>query len=929
MKHIWISLLLFCAAALYASVSVRTAELSVDNGKLVLKNKIGGDWKSAPLTMSLYDGKAKKFIKLPSPEISENNGKITVVYKMPDLTWNLTFSARERVILGESVFVNKGNEELFIEQIFSLAPDWKNKKLNLWDGFGSSRPVTNGPVSREGIKGAVLKHVASSAIAFAATAVFSDKNAISIGHVTFDPVSYTAVEYIPSVNKYSYSQRFVISPRQTVPLRHVIAASESAYGAAERIIQQHYDSFPEVWAVVGGQDNPYAWGNCAHYRNWWSTPRPEESRRLYYTHEWAYAPYFRAGDMVIKDELMKYTPDNPIEDKNRAKFGGVSTNYKHNTAEEYRKIRKENYLKHGKRYGWMFYNSCSGTWCERQLAEKHYPDSLTKDKKTVTLIKGWSTGHDWEVRVFPMGTSWAKVFEEDMKFLTEELDLPGFALDCGGGGAYYRGPAVKKPLAGRAWDNEGVFIDQSVAVNHVVDYIHSLRPAPNQLTVHNNGSLKGDICMLERPFLNVAAHRSMLPLYRWFIGPRPGNVHGHGFLFKEMMPDWRNRTTPEFIDLIQRLSDYQIMNQFKWGLNQTFVTFYGNPQQVYIIPESLELIRAGWQSSTPVAFSKDLYVPYCSRYGKGANTFFFFGNTSKKDSAGTLSIDNIDLTADGKPRFVFLKKLRNKSETVNNIADNFTKVDTVLPSRVPVLYETVCGFENAPAAFSAVANGDKKLEKMTFSVKVDKAFSTSAVFRKIRFFHLAAVDVDGKTVSFKDNGNEYKVENVDLKANSVLTIRYKSDFFNITQDEILSFPFVDANKKLSFRIHVPKSDEEAMKLSKRFDEYFAFCYKYKVLPEGGTPPVSRNDSSLNRKDAISLQIVPDKANTIEKLANGAILIRAKNTKTLEEMIRQFAFVMDIKFPHIFKFYGSMGIYGDQLAHFGMNGKYIPERRYFE
>ena len=102
-----------------------------------------------------------------------------------------------------------------------------------------------------------------------------------------------------------------------------------------------------------------------------------------------------------------------------------------------------------------------------------------------------------------------------------------------------------------------------------------------------------------------------------------------------------------------------------------------------------------------------------------------------------------------------------------------------------------------------------------------------------------------------------------------------------------------------------------------------------MLPEGGTPPVSRNASSLNRKDAISLQIVPDKANTIEKLSNGAILIRAENSKMLEEMIRQFAFVMDIKFQHIFKFYGSMGIYGDQLAQFGMNGKYIPERRYFE
>ena len=929
MKRIFIALLLFCTAALYASIATRTAELSVNGKTLILKNKLAGDWKSAPLSMALFDGKAKKFINLPPPVISEKDGKISIAYSMPELTWDLVFSIRNRVILGESTFVNKSKNELFLEQIFSLTPDWKNKDLMFWDGFGTSREIGKEKISREGIKGAVLKHVASSAIAFAASAVYSEKDALSIGHVTFDPVSYTAVEYIPAKKKYSYSQRFVISAGEKLPLRHVIAVSESAYGAPERIIQQHYDSFPEVWAVVGGQDNPYAWGNCAHYRNWWSTPRPEESRRLYYTHEWAYAPYFRAGDMVIKDELMKYTPDNPVQDKNRSNFGGVVTNYKRNTAEEYRKIRKENYLKHGKRYGWMFYNSCSGTWCERQLAEKYYPDSLTKDKKTVTLIKGWSTGHDWEVRVFPMGTSWAKAFEEDMKFLAEELDLPGFALDCGGGGAYYRGPAVKKQLPGRAWDDEGVFIDQSVAVNHVVDYIHSLRPAPNQLTVHNNGSLKGDICMLERPFLNVAAHRSMMPLYRWFIGPRPGNVHGHGFLFKEMMPDWRNRTKPEFIDLIQRLSDYQIMNQFKWGLNQTFVTFYGNPQQVYIIPESLELIRAGWQSSTPVEIDKDFYIPYRSRYGKGANTFFFFGNTSKNDSKGTLKIDNIDLTADGKSRFIFLKKLRNKSETINNLVKNFTCIDAVMPSRVPVLYETVCGLASAPKKLTAIATGDKKLEKMSFSVKVDKDFTSDISIRKIRFFHLAEIAIDGKKLSFKDNGNEYAAEKVNFKSGSILTIRYKSDFFNITQDEIVNFPYVNADKKMAFRLHVPKNDNAAMAMTQRFNEYFDFCYKYKVLPKGIHPPVSRNEISLKRKDVISLQIVPDKDNSIEKLANGGILIRAKDAKTLEEMVKQFAFVMDIRFPHIFKFYGSMGIYGDQLAQFGMNGKYIPERRYFE
>ena len=175
--------------------------------------------------------------------------------------------------------------------------------------------------------------------------------------------------------------------------------------------------------------------------------------------------------------------------------------------------------------------------------------------------------------------------------------------------------------------------------------------------------------------------------------------------------------------------------------------------------------------------------------------------------------------------------------------------------------------------------------------------------------------------------SDYQIE--ELQNEVYLVGRNKTTNKHIMATMLKVNQAIRENKKISFRLHVPKGDEEALKLSKRFDEYFAFCYKYKVLPEGGVAPVSRNASSLNRKDAISLQIVPDKDNTIEKLANGAIMIRAKNAKMLEEMLRQFAFVMDIKFPHIFKFYGSMGIYGEQLAQFGMNGKYIPERKYFE
>ena len=60
MKIRSLALIFLATFCLHASISVRTAELSVNGKNLILKNKISGDWKSAPLSIALFDGKAKK-----------------------------------------------------------------------------------------------------------------------------------------------------------------------------------------------------------------------------------------------------------------------------------------------------------------------------------------------------------------------------------------------------------------------------------------------------------------------------------------------------------------------------------------------------------------------------------------------------------------------------------------------------------------------------------------------------------------------------------------------------------------------------------------------------------------------------------------------------------------------------------------------------
>ena len=185
MKKLLIVFLLSGLSILHGAVLVRTAALKSDGKRLILENRLPGDWTKAPMSLSLFDGKANKFIPLPVPEIAEKAGEITLTYRLPDLLWEITFSARNRVILGESTFVNRGKEEKFLEQFITLEPDFRTADLQLWNGFGKSRKADR-PLSRKGIKGSVLSHIAACNTAFAASAVFSGKSAVSLGHVTFE-----------------------------------------------------------------------------------------------------------------------------------------------------------------------------------------------------------------------------------------------------------------------------------------------------------------------------------------------------------------------------------------------------------------------------------------------------------------------------------------------------------------------------------------------------------------------------------------------------------------------------------------------------------------------------------------------------------------------------------------------------------------------
>lgn len=912
-KRIFIAILLMSGIV---STAVESKYALLDRN---LDFRIKGSNDNARLEFTLKDNKGG--VLLPVPAITDSREKLQISYVTDFLIWDTAVTSVGEMFSAESELTNKGKTELWLEP--GLAFQFDRNFPVFWDGYGKTNEVKEKALSRIGLKGAVMKHVAASTFPFPANAVIDKDKAFYLGTVPYDPVSYTAASYSPSAKRLESSQRIVISPGQTVKIRQTIGYVFTPYGLPEGIVQAYYDSFPEAYAISGGQDNKYVWGTHGHYLNWWEKPDRELSRRFHITIEWTYCPYRRSGDMLCRPEFYDYKPRNHWRVQNG--LGGIKMSHAKLSRAELLNMIKDNYLKYGRTYGWMYYNTVSGTWCEEQLAKECYPDSINSDTDggvPACYHSTWSTHHDSELRVFPYYTSFAEDFEKSMVKLVKELNLPGFSLDCAYGGAYYRGPAVNKPIPGRTWDDKGKFIDQGVAVNHEVDFIRNINCTPGrELTVFFNGNCKGDYVMTEASFVDAGQYKSWFPLLRWVIGPRPGTTHKHGFCIKQVKPDWKTLSKEEFTDLITRLSDYMILNQFQHGLANDQLSMFGNPQMIYIQPESFELMRALWQVEIPLKTQFSGRVRYISRYGKGTNTYFFFGNSSSHDVTGRISADNSRLTHEG-DTILFVRKMRDQASTVNLCDGKFTTWETVVPSRVPMIFESVAALK-APAGKILVVS-KKSLDKVVFTLRSEMSFRSKVEFRPIRNFTLSKVTLDGKAIAFDKLATR---DTVNFSKGSVLKAEYRSDIFHLTRGQLDSFAFSNAQKVVNFKI---QATPKAKAAAERFNEFFRFCASApapKSVSMKGDIPLTLTASPKADKDTVAVILGSNYG--IRMNAYGGLIVEAPDTEKLDGLMTELFYVLDQRYPAKIGFRARMGITQEMINFFKLQNTALPLRKYFE
>ena len=896
------------------------------DGSFTVKNLATDESFNTHGHFSLFDGKKKAFITLPAPQLNDS----AISYKTADFEWNISIKPQGKLMLIDTVLKNISNRELLLEPGIKLHFGGVQDIKKCWTGFGYTNSFGSKKIVRKGIKGKVEKHTSASTRPFPAVAVFGKKSALFAGGVPFDPISYTACfinKAKADKSSLGYSVRTAILPKTENKTRFTLGVVRNDFGDKEAVVQAYYDSLPQLWAPVVGQDSPYIWGAHAMYLSWWATPKYELSRRLYIVNEWTYCPYKRSGDIAAKKELWNYKPKNQYHKKST--IAGKRFSFNNITHEKYLDLRREQFRKYAKEFGLMFFNSVSGTWCEVQLARQKYPDAIVHDKSVPYYLTFWSTHHDHEVRTFPMGTSFAKVLKQDMLNMAKDLELPGFAFDCSYSGAYYRGPAVKKNLPGRSWDEKGVFIDQGVAINNLVDFTHNIIKTKNpadKMVVFANGYLKADYMMVEASYMDIGKFKQWMPLLRYQIGPRPGAVHKHGYNLKNVISNWREKSPADFKKFMPKLADFTIFSQFKYGLTATYLSCYGTPQVLYTMPEVIEMMRAGWQAEIPLSLNCTGNMIEQARYGRAENTYFFLGNPYNYDINMNVAVSNEFL---GDRDYLFVRKMRRSATTDNVVDKGKTTLKVKLKSRVPFLYESVCGIDNLNTESNFSISSLKDIDRQNYTVKMTggKPFNTSVTLRKIKNFTLDQLKLDGKTIQFSDKNGVYLSSKFSLKPDSKLTFSYKSNIFEINTKTLLSFGFVDKIKNVSFNIAIPENaTKQETQAAENMVKYFKFCAQKKVV-NPNSPAVKI--SKLNNVPATGnwLLIKGSGKGASVSLKDGRIL-EIKSVAP-EQTLKLVQYVMDKKFEYIFPFKNVMGLYTKQLKHFKMLGKFLPYRKYFE
>jgi hypothetical protein len=707
------------------------------------------------------------------------------------------------------------------------------------------------------------------------TCVWNAQATVAVGLEPSQLVSYLRHEYQPSANGATLAAvtRLVVDPGKTETVRFVTLAAPGAWGKYEAF-EAYYDSFPS-WFVADPRVDPRISLGGAQYVTWPAGPwSPEIARRLFAGWDWCYAPFRRTGDIVGRAELWDYQPARP-PDRTRSL-----------PRDQYLKWRADRLADGVNRCDvmMMFYIPAQ-IWCEETLARQRYADSLTTDPKVKTYFDTpWVTGHDNELRVFPLETTFGRQSYADMAQVAQELPISGFAFDTAGDAARYFGPALPT-LPHRAWDDQvGAYCAENIAIAKLMDYVHTLSKNGRPLAVVANPMATGtysacfhtDSAMLERnPWKYTRTESDRL---RWKMGHKT-LVWWEGYELEDFI-DEGSITGPQLTEVYRGLADFTILQSLRVGYIPVPSFTIGLAKLTRWLPAIVECVQTGWQ---PVPAARVPEPLWSSRYGRDLDTLIALGQETGQPVQAEATIENARL---GQSAYLF--SAYDGSEVTNRVIKGETVIPVTAPVRTPVLLRAQMAVTPATALREAKVSAQTGISGGTLTALLNGSGATTLRVRVPAGMNISTT-VDGKATTCSPTG-EIKLT---LKPQTKLVVNFFSRLFNPNDGEILDFPFVKDGQPNCVIVLPEKATETQRHAAYRIQEYWHYWYARAVQPatEVLLPIVEGADQ---RRHQVHFVVNPDLSPQVATIRRD-LVIMAPNDEALLQTTLALLRALDTKY----------------------------------
>lgn len=746
------------------------------------------------------DGKNHQEFELSFSEGArrEQDGMLIIEWALlQELEVRASVAARRAHVSVILEFENRGTEQRWLETGVSmdlgLIGEW-----SFWDGLNTLTGAAGLSHTLDILPGV-----------FPAAALYTSNTGIGVGIEPMQLLSYLRSSVVSDDGRraeFEYATRIVVDPGTSERVEFVLIGFDARWGHLG-LLQRYTDEFAKAFRPWPGVDTRVSMSG-AQYRAW-NANDPEMCRRSFSGWEWAYAPFRRTGDIYGHREFWDYTPARP--------FGSTrGLDY-----DEFHEWRRNQFLRGVNCDVAMLFYVPSGIWVEYQLAQERFSEAMLRESG-VTIAKNdpWVTGHDNERRVFPFGNEYAEQFRADMRRVVEEVNMQGFAFDVANGGVrvYAHNTKGVMEAPGRAFDEQGVFVEEGVAIALLMDYARTLTKDGRPMAVVSNPSAKGvymtvfrsDAAMFEAPPWGI--HGTTPEHLRARLGHKT-LVWWEGWDFEELLDT--DRGPAEVQEAFLGVVDYMILKSLELGGIPAASYMRGVPQLGRVLPMLAELVQAGWQPVPAVMGAPEGF--WLSRYGRGGRSYVTAGNATLQAFEGRLSVDNRYL---GDLDYLFThfdgQGLRNR------IQARTTGLDVAVASRRPFVARTVLGVRPVENEITAAVSQIDNLSSITTEAVFELRSPQTLTFvvESPVGYSLQRVELNGSAVEArtKDGLSEFSCQ---VSDGDILRVHYASEVYRLSRDELLAFDFITSDLASQAVVLVADDPtEEELYAAYRIQKYF-------------------------------------------------------------------------------------------------------------